>query len=311
MMDRNAMIITYLKLTEKEKRAYFAASSSQELLKNKLFAFGCAHLVILNEDGTVAAFGDHGDGRCDTEGWTDVVKVAAGDRHTVALRRDGTVLAAGDNSHGQCNVSSWKGVVDIFARESLTVGVRSDGSLLISEPSDVSRQPDLPDRKKSDDVDESLIFAKYQNEVRILKYTGADKHVVIPAYIQGIPVGTIAPCAFEGCGVESVVLPETLTTIRVSAFHKCERLKWIRIPDGVTVIDDYAFYECSSLRTVVLPDEIIWIGKMAFCNCPSLRHIYVSPDAEEEVLAMKKWIDDKSVLTVAAIKPGDEDLAAM
>ena len=61
----------------------------------------------LRTDGTVVASGDIQYGQCQTEEWTDILSVAAGERHTIALRRDGTVLAAGDNEAGQCDVDRW------------------------------------------------------------------------------------------------------------------------------------------------------------------------------------------------------------
>ena len=70
-------------------------------------AAGYFHTVALKEDGTVVAVGDNDHGRCDVEGWTDIVAIAAGDYHTVGLKEDGTVVAVGDNDYGRCDVEGW------------------------------------------------------------------------------------------------------------------------------------------------------------------------------------------------------------
>ena len=68
-------------------------------------AAGCEHSVLLKSDGTVVAFGDNSEGRCDipalAEGAT-YTQVAAGMDHTVLLVNDGTAIACGRNRWGQC-----------------------------------------------------------------------------------------------------------------------------------------------------------------------------------------------------------------
>lgn len=47
------------------------------------------HTVGLCKDGTVVAIGDNNYGQCDVEGWTDMIKVVAGDWYTVGLQAGG------------------------------------------------------------------------------------------------------------------------------------------------------------------------------------------------------------------------------
>ena len=70
---------------------------------------GDYHTVGLKADGTVVAVGDNRNGRCNVQGWSDIVAVSAGGgSHTVGLKADGTVVAVGSNSQGQCGVQDWK-----------------------------------------------------------------------------------------------------------------------------------------------------------------------------------------------------------
>ena len=54
---------------------------------------GYRHIAAVRSDGRVFAIGLSPDGRCDTEAWENVAKVACGVRHTVGLLRDGTCVA--------------------------------------------------------------------------------------------------------------------------------------------------------------------------------------------------------------------------
>ena len=53
---------------------------------------------------------------------------------------------------------------------------------------------------------------------------------------------------FEGCeSLTDITLPDSLTTIRNSAFYKCASLESIVIPESVTSIEENAFEACNSL----------------------------------------------------------------
>ena len=84
-----------------------------EITPRETVSAGVFHTVGLKADGTVVAVGSNVFGRCDVDGWTDIVAVSAGWLHTVVLKADGTVVAAGYNGSGQCDVDGW---TDILVR---------------------------------------------------------------------------------------------------------------------------------------------------------------------------------------------------
>ena len=59
-----------------------------------------------------------------------------GDGHTVGLKADGTVVVVGDNEYGQRNTNGWKDVVQVAAGDWFTAGLTSSGKILITHPSD-------------------------------------------------------------------------------------------------------------------------------------------------------------------------------
>ncbi|SEL53092.1 Regulator of chromosome condensation (RCC1) repeat-containing protein [Ruminococcus sp. YRD2003] len=105
------------------------AKVREELPKNSV-ADGEKHVVALQSDGTVVAFGNNDDGQCDVSDWKDIIAVSAGQKHTVGLMSDGTVVAVGCNDDGECNVSDWKNVIAVSAGQKHTVGLMSDGTVV-------------------------------------------------------------------------------------------------------------------------------------------------------------------------------------
>ena len=69
-----------------------------------------------------------------------------------------------------------------------------------------------------------------------------------------------------------LVLPSTLTSIKVSAFSGCSSLTGdLKIPESITVIEDAVFYNCSGLDgELVFPTTLTSIGANAFYNCSGL-----------------------------------------
>ena len=82
--------------------------------------------------------------------------------------------------------------------------------------------------------------------------------------------GTKIVCdmAVSGCRLlNSLVIPDSVTSIGNSAFNECDSLRSVVIPDGVTSIGDNAFQFCSSLNDIIIPDSVTSIGFGAFSYC--------------------------------------------
>ena len=126
------MLVTFFRLSEQERKEHYLAKSTSDIFKRKKLAIGTAHMAVLEDDGTVSAYGDNSRGQCEVAAWRDMQKIAAGDFHTVGLKKDGTVLAAGDNTYGQCNVGEWSGVAELFAERNLTTAFTQDGIMLVA-----------------------------------------------------------------------------------------------------------------------------------------------------------------------------------
>lgn len=99
-------------------------------------------------------------------------------------------------------------------------------------------------------------------------------NIIIPATYKGSEVVRIL--SFAQCPyLESVTIPDSVTSIDACAFYGCSSLKSITIPDSVTSIGDFAFEDCTSLKSITIPDSISSIGDRAFYRCSSLESIRI------------------------------------
>ena len=87
-------------------------------------------------------------------------------------------------------------------------------------------------------------------------------------------VETIRASAFYSCqSLETVIIPESVTTIENRAFNSCEKLKNVSLPSGITVINDSVFSDCKALKKIDIPSNVKEIKAKAFYNCTSLKEI--------------------------------------
>ena len=82
---------------------------------------------------------------------------------------------------------------------------------------------------------------------------------------------------FEDCGrLESIYIPNSVTSIGASAFAYCSGLDSITIPNSITSIDVNAFSNCHGLKSFIVPASVTSIGEMAFFNCSRLESLKVA-----------------------------------
>ena len=83
--------------------------------------------------------------------------------------------------------------------------------------------------------------------LRLYQYEGTDTNIVVPDTIDGRKVTVLGNSTFQYCtqasDIESVTLPDSLTTIEKNTFYNCEKLKSVTIPPNVSSIGLAAFVE--------------------------------------------------------------------
>ena len=84
--------------------------------------------------------------------------------------------------------------------------------------------------------------------------------------------------AFEQCkSLQSVTIPNSVTSIGDEAFSSCESLQSVTIPNSVKSIGNRAFELCKSLQSVTIPNSVTSIGDGAFSGCNICFFICNSP----------------------------------
>jgi len=109
--------------------------------------------------------------------------------------------------------------------------------------------------------------------------------VVIPQKVFGQNLSIIGPEAFKNCGLQSVVIPDTVTEIGYGAFanNNLEKVtlgKGLKVIKGglsqgsVEVSELGAFEGNKTLTEIVIPDAVTEIGARAFKDCGLKRVIF-------------------------------------
>jgi len=138
--------------------------------------------------------------------------------------------------------------------------------------------------------------------VRITNYIGKDKDVIIPPTIQGLPVRIIGGFSGYRNRIDSVIIPEGVTTISAFCFSlgRTGTVESVNIPSTVTSIGDNAFEGCKNLGTIVLPKGLKNLGEEVFESSG----IYVFPDWPKGITTIPKGTFSNTALTNVVIPNG-------
>lgn len=114
--------------------------------------------------------------------------------------------------------------------------------------------------------------------IRIMEYSGEERDVIIPEFLDGKRVTEIGDSAFDKkysqtYTLESVVIPEGVVRIGKNAFLSKRNIIDITLPESLTTISERAFEDCLALEEIDLPSQLNNIGSRAFYNCRSLEEI--------------------------------------
>ena len=123
-----------------------------------------------------------------------------------------------------------------------------------------------------------LKYSLSGSSATVIGYTSElPKDLEVPATIEynglSFNVTAIGKQAFNSCSkLESVVLPESVTSVGDFVFSKCVNLKTATLK-GVEYIHTCGFSDCSSLKWIDLGTRLSKIDNYAFQNCSSLVYL--------------------------------------
>ena len=143
-----------------------------------------------------------------------------------------------------------------------------------------NRHPQTPGLKPSEGLAYSPVYKNGNTEGEVIGYEVSigdctDTDIIIPNEYDGMAVIGIGDSAFAGANINSITIPDSVTSINYSAFAHCYVLTSVTIPDSVTSIGDCAFSDCYDLTSVTFPDSVTSIGAEAFASCIRLTSVTI------------------------------------
>lgn len=98
--------------------------------------------------------------------------------------------------------------------------------------------------------------------------------LIIPSEYNGKNITTITN--FIKCKeLNSIIIPETVTTISPSTFSSCSNLKRVKIPDNINTLSSFLFEDCESLESIIIPDSVTTLDNRVFESCTNLKSIKI------------------------------------
>ncbi len=93
-------------------------------------------------------------------------------------------------------------------------------------------------------------------KVTVTSYIGDEKNVIIPATLGGCPVVKIADRAFENnTKITNITVPEGICEVGWFAFSGCVALESVTLPNSLTSICYGAFLNCNQALTILCLED--------------------------------------------------------
>ena len=128
--------------------------------------------------------------------------------------------------------------------------------------------------------DGDYVFYKEAGNNALVAYLGNAAELTLPSLFMGEPYQLQAGAFSFLTDLESIVLPEGITSVTEYAFYENTALKHITLPEGITEIGACAFYSASALEYVKLPSTVKSIENRAFHSCGKLEAISINDGCE-------------------------------
>ena len=244
------------------KQIQVVAGQSQEISLNPTPIYGSLDIISTPRDATITI-----DGKPYGKTPFTIEQLLEGE-HTVVISKEG--------------YSVFKKVVNITEDNTETVSATMEEGIQLS----------------NNDGDSSikLVGRLTKKEWERLKELLKDNNISSVDLSQA-ECGTIPWGIFSGNNnIITITLPNSVTSIGVSAFSGCRNLISITIPNSVTSIGNRAFADCTNLTSITIPNSVTSIGESAFDGCKNLASIIIPNSVTSiEVSAFRgtKWLDSQ------------------
>lgn len=115
---------------------------------------------------------------------------------------------------------------------------------------------------------------KSRKRIRITRYTGTKKEIVIPSKIGEYTVNELGKGLFFREKIDSIKIPDTVKKIGASCLSQ-STVRGIIFDEGVLIIPNGFAFSCQQLKYVHLPNTLCRIENCAFESCKKLKYIII------------------------------------
>lgn len=90
-------------------------------------------------------------------------------------------------------------------------------------------------------------------------------------------ISSIGEAAISNCNnLKNIVIPDGVTEVGVAAFKSSGSLSEVQLPSGLQELGTDAFHTCSNLQRIVIPAGVTSIGSNTFGHCSALKEVVLS-----------------------------------
>ena len=130
-----------------------------------------------------------------------------------------------------------------------------------------------------ENIDDWIYAVEDDGTITLNGYKGQDKEVVIPNYINGVPVKKLGRTHHAYMGPSSKGTfwdPSICTKNKIWEYFYIQKdITSVTISEGIEAIDYEVFFASQGLTKITIPSSVTFIGNHAFLNCTSLTEITI------------------------------------
>ena len=156
-----------------------------------------------------------------------------------------------------------------------------------------------------ENIDDWIYVLEDDGTITLNGYKGSDKEVVIPNYINGVPVKKLAHVYHRDFGGTSrgTFWDQSICQGGVIGYWYIQNdITSVTISNGIETIGEYSFFASQALQNVVIPSSVKIIEQYAFCSCDSLTDIVIP----SSVTTMGYAVFDENITVHVPWKEGEK-----
>lgn len=132
---------------------------------------------------------------------------------------------------------------------------------------------------------EDFMFYEMNQELMLFKYVGINTEIVIPSYVEGLPVCYLDKDFLKFNSLKSITRGLSVDQIQNTSLDRIKdsfmNIKSIQLPDTLKIIPAKVFNGCRRIEELIIPESVEIIQPGAFLGCKPERIIFLGPAPDQ------------------------------